>query len=54
MQYENKGRYIVRFKDISSPRQHFIENEWTSAEQLPQVELGFDRGKGAKGSQSGA
>ena len=27
MQYENKGRFVVKFGDIPSPRQHIIEIE---------------------------
>ncbi len=43
MQYENKGRYIVRFKDIPSPRQHYIEIDVEERRNnYNEVELGFD------------
>ncbi len=43
MQYENKGRYVVRFKDIPSPRQQIIEIEVDERRNnYKEVELGFD------------
>jgi heterodisulfide reductase subunit A-like polyferredoxin len=43
MQYENKGRYVVRFKDIPSPRQEIIEIEVDERRNnYKEVELGFD------------
>ena len=44
MQYENKGRYVVRFKDIPSPRQQIIEIEVDERRNnYKEVELGFDK-----------
>ena len=43
MQYENKGRFIVKFKDIPSPRQHLFEIEVEERRNnYSEVELGFD------------
>jgi len=43
MQYENKGRFIVKFKDIPSPRQQLIEIEVEERRNnYREVELGFD------------
>ena len=43
MQYENKGRYVVRFQDIPSPRQQIIEIEVDERRNnYKEVELGFD------------
>jgi len=43
MQYENKGRYIVRFKDIPTPRTDFIEIDVDERRNnYKEVELGFD------------
>ncbi|MFZ2448180.1 MAG: hypothetical protein WAW37_17620 [Syntrophobacteraceae bacterium] len=49
MQYENKGRYIVRFKDIPSPRQQFIEiGVDERRNNYREVELGFDEERALK------
>ena len=41
--YEKKGRYIVEFQDIPSPRQHFIEIDVDERrDNYREVELGFD------------
>ena len=43
MLYENKGRYIVQFRDIPSPRQHPVEIEVDERRgSYREVELGFD------------
>ena len=43
MQYENKGRFIVKFKDIPSPRQHLFEiGVEERRNNYSEVELGFD------------
>ncbi len=43
MQYENKGRFIVKFRDIPSPRRQFIEIEVEQRRNnYNEVELGFD------------
>lgn len=49
MQYENKGRFIVKFTDIPSPRQHYIEIEVDARRNnYNEVELGFDQERAAK------
>lgn len=49
MQYENKGRYIVKFKDIPSPRQGIIEIEVDERRNnYREVELGFDEERALK------
>ncbi|MHC1729588.1 MAG: hypothetical protein AB9866_26900 [Syntrophobacteraceae bacterium] len=49
MQYENKGRYIVKFKDIPSPRQEIIEIEVDERRNnYREVELGFDEERALK------
>ncbi len=43
MQYENKGRFVVKFRDIPSPRQHHIEiGVEERRNNYSEVELGFD------------
>ena len=43
MQYENKGRFIVKFGDIPSPRQHLVEiGVEERRNNYLEVELGFD------------
>ena len=43
MQYENKGRFIVKFRDIPSPRQHLFEiGVEERRNNYSEVELGFD------------
>jgi heterodisulfide reductase subunit A-like polyferredoxin len=49
MQYENKGRFIVKFKDIPTPRQHQIELEPDVRRQdYREAELGFDEERALK------
>ncbi|MGO9690677.1 MAG: hypothetical protein ACLP2X_19300, partial [Syntrophobacteraceae bacterium] len=49
MQYENKGRFIVKFKDIPSPRQHLFEIEVEERRNnYREVELGFDEERALK------
>ncbi|HYA40436.1 MAG TPA: hypothetical protein VEF34_03985 [Syntrophobacteraceae bacterium] len=49
MQYENKGRFIVRFGDIPSPRQQFIEiGVDERRNNYNEVELGFDEERALK------
>jgi heterodisulfide reductase subunit A-like polyferredoxin len=49
MQYENKGRFIVKFGDIPSPRQQLIEIEVDERRNnYKEVELGFDEERALK------
>jgi len=49
MQYENKGRFIVKFKDIPAPRQQFIEiGVEERRNNYSEVELGFDKERALK------
>ncbi|MFZ0929513.1 MAG: hypothetical protein WAN11_12985 [Syntrophobacteraceae bacterium] len=49
MQYENKGRFIVKFKDIPSPRQHFLEiGVEERRNNYSEVELGFDEERASR------
>lgn len=49
MTYEKKGRYIVEFPDIPSPRQHFIEIDVEERRNnYREVELGFDEERAAR------
>jgi heterodisulfide reductase subunit A-like polyferredoxin len=49
MQYENKGRFIVKFKDIPTPRQNFIEiGVEERRNNYNEVELGFDEERALK------
>ncbi|MDR3555834.1 MAG: hypothetical protein P4L55_13835 [Syntrophobacteraceae bacterium] len=49
MQYENKGRFIVKFTDIPSPRQHLFEIEVDERRNnYSEVELGFDQERAAR------
>lgn len=49
MQYENKGRFIVKFTDIPSPRQHHFEIEVDARRNnYGEVELGFDQERAAR------
>ena len=49
MQYENKGRFIVKFGDIPSPRQQLIEIEVEERRNnYNEVELGFDEERALK------
>jgi len=49
MQYENKGRFIVKFKDIPSPRQHLFEiGVEERRNNYSEVELGFDEERALK------
>jgi heterodisulfide reductase subunit A-like polyferredoxin len=49
MQYENKGRFIVKFGDIPSPRQHLLEIEVDERRNnYKEVELGFDEERALK------
>ena len=49
MQYENKGRFIVKFTDIPSPRQHLFEIEVDERRNnYSEVELGFDEERAAR------
>jgi len=49
MQYENKGRFIVKFGDIPSPRQQLIEIEVDERRNnYNEVELGFDEERALK------
>jgi len=49
MQYENKGRFIVKFRDIPSPRQQFIEiGVEERRNNYNEVELGFDEQRALK------
>ena len=49
MQYENKGRFIVKFTDIPTPRQHHFEIEVDERRNnYSEVELGFDQERAAR------
>ncbi len=49
MQYENKGRFIVKFGDIPSPRQHLVEIRVEERRNnYLEVELGFDEQRALK------
>ena len=49
MQYENKGRFIVKFRDIPSPRQEIIEiGVEERRNSYNEVELGFDEERALK------
>jgi len=49
MQYENKGRFIVKFKDIPSPRQHLLEiGVEERRNNYSEVELGFDEERASR------
>lgn len=49
MAYEKKGRYIVEFPDIPSPRQHYIEIDVDERRNnYKEVELGFDEERAAR------
>jgi len=49
MLYEKKGRYIVDFKDIPTPRQHFIEIGVDERRgNYTEVELGYDEERALK------
>lgn len=49
MLYEKKGRYIVQFQDIPTPRQHQIEIEVDERRgNYSEVELGFDEERALK------
>ena len=49
MQYENKGRFIVKFKDIPAPRQHYIEiGVDERRNNYNEVEQGFDEERALK------
>ncbi len=49
MQYENKGRFIVKFTDIPTPRKHHFEIEVDARRNnYDEVELGFDQERAAK------
>jgi heterodisulfide reductase subunit A-like polyferredoxin len=49
MQYENKGRFIVKFTDIPASRQHHFEIEVDERRNnYSEVELGFDQERAAR------
>lgn len=49
MAYEKKGRYIVEFPDIPSPRQHYFEIDVEERRNnYREVELGFDEARAAR------